>query len=277
MSDDLSQPLIRPDDVTPARGESVAGKIADLIRVLIVGGTLRTGDPLPGDRVLAGQIRRSREVVNNAYQQLADQGYLILRERHRPLVRKPPPARVLNTDRYRRELDRARAGDLNADLTSFCVDYGITYNEWRVAASYEEMPATELHALLLSVPPGTPVLRRHLVELVRDVPVQIRRSVMPLRLVRGTDVADPAKQPWPGGTIWELFSLGYAVTQVDERVTRRLATTAEAKDLLLTDSVKVLEDVRRFIVAGRNGGRPIEASELILPEFGNSLEFTTRL
>lgn len=278
MPTDASEPLIRPDEITPGRDVPIATQIADAIRRRIVSGKLRTGDALPGDRVLAAQARRSRASVRAALGILAGQGYLIMRERHRVLVRKPPGRRVLDGRRYRQELERARSGTVDRELTAFCVDYGVSFNEYRVhAVAYEAVPATETQAVLLSVAPGTPVLRRHLVEYARDVPVQVRRSVIPLDLVRGTALERPDSQPWPGGTIAEVYHLGYEVTDVNEDISSRPATAEESGELLLADGLHVLEDVRTFVGAGETGHRPIEVSELILPAHGNSLRLTTRL
>jgi GntR family transcriptional regulator len=216
--------------------------------------------------------------VRAGIQILAGQGYLVSRERHRVLVRKPPGRRILDGRRYRQELERARAGNIDPELTAFCVDHGVAFSEYQVKiVAYEQVPATETQAVLLSVQPGTPVLRRHLVELARDVPVQIRRSVIPLGLVRGTAIERPESQPYPGGTIAEIYQLGYEVTDVNEDISSRLAAPDEARALLLADGLHVLEDVRTFIASHAGHYRPIEVSELILPAHGNSLRLTTHL
>jgi GntR family transcriptional regulator len=243
-----------------------------------VAGKLRTGDTLPGDRVLAAQARRSRSSVRAGIQILVSQGYLVVRERRRVLVRKPPGRRVLDGRRFALEWERVRAGSFDPELTAFCVDHGVAWSDYQVEiVAWEVVPATKTQALLLSVPPGTPVLRRHLVELARNVPVQVRRSVIPHSLVRGTAIERPESQPYPGGTIAEIYHLGYEVTDVNEDISSRPAAADEVTALLLTDGMHVLEDVRTFIAVDGGRSRPIEVSELILPARGNSLRLTTHL
>lgn len=53
-----------------------------------------------------------------------------------------------------------------------------------------------------------------------EEPQQMSLTYMPWELVAGTPVADPANEPWPGGTPAQLASLGHPVTHVEESVKR---------------------------------------------------------
>ena len=54
-----------------------------------------------------------------------------------------------------------------------------------------------------------------------DEPVQVADFYLPYDLVKGTRVEDPASEPWPGGTIAQLESLGIEVTEIAEDVAAR--------------------------------------------------------
>jgi GntR family transcriptional regulator len=47
-------------------------------------------------------------------------------------------------------------------------------------------------------------------------------TYMPWELVAGTPVADPANEPWPGGTPAQVASLGHPLTRVEESVKARM-------------------------------------------------------
>jgi GntR family transcriptional regulator len=96
---------------------------------------------------------------------------------------------------------------------------------------------------------------------------------MALDLVRGSAVADPTNQPWPGGTLAELWSLGIEeFDKVIEWVSTRTPIVDERVDLELPTGKVIVID--RIFVAG---GKPVEYSKVVLPADGARLRFTTAL
>lgn len=269
--------MISPDEINQAARIPVSRQIADAIRTRIVAGKLQTGDRLPSERDLADQLSRSRETIKTAYRMLATDGYAVIRHRQPVAVRRPPPVRLMDSQRYREVLEAIRRGTLDPEQ-GFCTDYGVAWSEYLVhMAAMIIQPATSVHMWLLDVPRNTPILVRHLVESARDVPVQIRRSVMPAKIAADTPVAWSSRQPWPGGTIGELMSLGFATTSVQEEIRARPATPDEAAALYLPGGMHVLEVTRVFLVDRGGVSTPMEASELVLPAAGNALRLTTHL
>lgn len=268
---------ISPDEIDHSSGDAVHQQIANAILRRIDADELLTGDQLPGTRVLAGQLGYTKDTVSHAYRILENDGRLIRRPHRRPQVRGRPLRRVIDSGRYEDELTRARLGKQSRDRTHFVVAHGITWKDYTVDVRYKYQPATEAQAIALHVKMGEPVLRRELTEHVRGVPVQLRRSVLLAADVSGTPVARQARQPWPGGTIAEIFSLGYEVIRVVERAEPRPASPEEVEKLSLPEGHPVLHVSRVFWVSDQGVDRPIEASEIIREAYGNTLQWSTEL
>ena len=76
--------------------------LRDALRLAIQGGRLVAGTRLPASRMLAADLGVSRGVVTDAYEQLASEGYLEVKQRAAPVVAavvgaapahpKPPPS-----------------------------------------------------------------------------------------------------------------------------------------------------------------------------------------
>lgn len=270
--------LISPDEIDPDSREPVSRQLANAIRRRIETGELRTGDRLPSMRELLAMPGVTRGAVDLAYRLLAGQAYVVLRNQARHQVRGRPSARSISASRYAEALSRVSQAIEAPELTDIVRAHGVDWADYAVVANYSYQPATKAQAEALRVAPGVSVLRRTMVEYIRDVPVQVRRSVMLATDVRGTSVAEPSSQPWPDGTVAEIWDLGHVVTRVVERAEFRPASPAEGRDLILPDKLPLLEVTRVFWASHLGGpARPLEASELVMPAAGNTLEWTTEI
>jgi GntR family transcriptional regulator len=254
-------------------------QLADVIRDQIRTGQLKPGEALPAEAEISNRTGLSRTAVREALDILAGEGLIIKRAGAMSRVATPPPVRHMATSRYADELARLRAlGDAEHPLTSaFTEDHNIEWEQYKVDSRYIEDAATPEDAERLELPEGSPVLRRQLVKLVSDEPVQIQESVIPLELVEGTPVADPERQPWPGGTIAELYSVGLVVTRVVEEARARTPATAERSKLEMEAAGPVWQITRIFYVESDGGERPAEASTVIAPAARLVLRFETDL
>ena len=133
------------------------------------------------------------------------------------------------------------------DGTSFTEDHAIDWQEYQLATRYSEVAADEELAALFGTEPGTELLRRYFVFYARGEPEQLSTSFLPLGLVAGTPVSDPAHEPWPGGTFAELAYLGRPVSRVEESVAARMPAESEARTLRMAQGVPVFAIVRRLI------------------------------
>src|SRR5262249_25269776 len=175
-------------------------QLADLLRQQIMTGELAPGAPVPSESMLMQSYGISRNTARLAMQLLRSEGHVITEHGRGTYVRERPQVRRLGPDRYR--ADVAPRGN----ETSFTVDQGINWSEYRLDKMSREVPASARLAELLAVPEDMPILERHFVFYARGEPQQISISCYPLDLVAGTPVADPDNEPWPGGNIAQLAS-----------------------------------------------------------------------
>jgi GntR family transcriptional regulator len=254
-------------------------QLADAIREQIRHGALRPGEALPSEGEISTRTGLSRTTVRDALDVLTGEGVIVKRSGAASRVATPPPVRHMATSRYADELARLREldGAEHPPVSAFTEDHGIAWDAYRVESTYTEDAATGDDAARLDTFEGTAVLRRQLVKYVADQPVQIQESVIPLDLVVDTPVADPARQPWPGGTIAELYSVGLVVTRVVEEASARTPTTAERKTLQMEAAGPVWDIVRIFYVGDNGDERPAEVSTVVAPAARLVLRFETSL
>lgn len=242
-------------------------QLADLLRQQIVTGELAPGAPLPSETRLMQELGVSRNTVRLAVQLLRSEGHVITEHGRGTYVRERPPVRRLGPDRYR--ADVAPRGE----ETSFTRDHGIDWSDYRLDKVFREVPASERLAELLDVAEGTTLLERHFTFYARSEPQQVSISVYPLDLVAGTPVAEPDNEPWPGGNIAQLASIGVTVTRVEESVTARMPMPDEAETLLMTQGVPVVAITRRMFT----GARPVEVADIVIPADRVALDYVIDL
>lgn len=234
-------------------------QLADAVRAGIVDGRLQPGEALPSETDIAEAVGISRTAVRDAWDVLAGEGRIVRRSGQASRVAAPPQVRHMATSRYADELAILAAGGEHPHSSAFTTDHGIDWDAYDIDANYEQAAATPEEAERLELAGGAPVLRRRMVKYVRGQVEQIQTSVMPLDIVGGTAVTDPGRQPWPGGTIAELWSVGKRVERVREEATARMPTDGERAELQMETTGPVRQVVRIFYA----DGRPVEFSEVI--------------
>jgi len=127
---------------------------------------------------------------------------------------------------------------------------------------------------LFGVEPGTMLLERRFLFRAMGVPQQMSVSCYLLDVVAGTPVADPANEPWPGGNIAQLRTIGVQVTAVEETVRARMPMRDETEQLNIAGGVPVLTITRRMLA----GDQVVEvAQDIVLPADRTELEYRTDL
>jgi GntR family transcriptional regulator len=244
-------------------------RIAGELRELIRDGTYPPGSRLPTISRLCDVHGVSEIVIRNAFALLRTEGLIETRRGGGTLVRGRPPARRLAMERYRVE---TAPGPVPA--TSFTADHHIAWREYRLDRSYSRRRADEELAALFETRPGTLLLRRHFVFWARGEPQQISVNYLPWSVVAGTPVADPDREPWPGGTPAQLAYLGYPATRVEESVRSRMPTPEEAATLRMAPGVPVLTITRRML----SGDSVLEVCrDIVLPADRVVLDYTLDL
>lgn len=265
-----------------AAGPPLHQQVAEVIRRAITDGTLEPGESLPSEGAIAEMAGVNRHTVRDGITDLVTEGLLVKRAGRPTRVVTPPQVRRMSTQRYQGALDAIRTNDGVHPLSSaFTDDHGIEWNAHNIVATYQEGPVTLDYAPHLGLIAGQDhVLYRELLKQVNGETVQLQTSVIPLGLVRHTPVADPARQPWPGGTIAELYSVGLEVCRVVEEVQVRAPTPRERKALNLEASGPVMEIRRVFYVRSGDAGEqqaPVECSIAVVEAASYRLSFETEL
>ena len=171
--------------------------------------------------------------------------------RARPQVRRRVMERYAADARHVAERYATGAGQPSDPCTSFTDDHAREWQEYQLTADYSEVTADEELAALFGTEPGTALLRRHFVFYAQGEPEQLSVNYLPLDLVADTPAADPAREPWPGGTFAQLAFLGHPVSRVAESVSARMPAESEAKTLRVAQGIPVFAILRRLISADK--------------------------
>jgi GntR family transcriptional regulator len=233
-------------------------RIAELLRDRIRDGRYPQGARLPTMSELRAEHGVSEIVVRQAIALLRGEGLVETRRGGGTIVKVAPPVRRVAMDRYR----AVAAAPLAAPATTFTHDQRITWDQYRLDREFTRTRTDAGLGALLEVPSGTEVLRRRLVLYARGEPQQISVNILPWEVVGGTPVADPANEPWPGGTLAQLRFLGHPPTRVEESVGSRMPTPEEAETLRMSGGVPVLTITRRLL----SGPRVLEVCrDIVIP------------
>ncbi|MEV7966604.1 GntR family transcriptional regulator [Sphaerisporangium sp. NPDC088356] len=220
--------------------------VAAEIRDAILNGTLAPGARLPRHADLAEQHGVSEIVIRQAVDDLKNAGLVETRGRGGTWVRERPPVRRISSQRY-----QADVGPQDVPQTSFTVDQGVTWSQYKLDKAFRWVVADERLAELFGVDAGARVLERRFVFYASGIPSQTSRSCLLAADVEGTPVADPQNEPWPGGNIAQLRTLGIHVDDITESVATRMPTPDEATILGIGPGVPVFAITRRMLAAGR--------------------------
>ncbi|WP_329094243.1 GntR family transcriptional regulator [Actinomadura citrea] len=243
--------------MTPVPDRPAYLRIADTLREGIRDGSLPPGTRLPTLAELCGLHGVSEIVVRQAVALLRGEGLVETRRGGGTLVRAVPPARRVAMERY-----RAVAEPTAVPETTFTRDQKITWEKYRLDREFSRVRADDDLGALFELPSGTELLRRRFVFYARDEPQQISVNYLPWDVVGDTPVTDPAREPWPGGTLAQLAYLGHPPIRVEEAVRSRMPTPEEAETLNMTGGVPVLAITRRLL--SRAGVMEV-CREIVLP------------
>ncbi|MGH3749341.1 MAG: GntR family transcriptional regulator, partial [Micromonosporaceae bacterium] len=223
---------------------------------------------LPSETTLMNEFGVARGTVREAIAVLRAEGLVVTEHGRGTYARPVLPIRRIGSDRYRREIEQL-TGE-NPPATSFIHDHATDWAAYQLDKDFREVPATPAVAELFGVEPGTMLLERQFLFRIHGVPQQLSTSCYPLTLVNGTPVADPDNEPWPGGNIAQLHSLGITATRIREQVRARMPLEDEVQALRIPSGVPVLAVTRRTYA----GDEVVEvAVDIVLPADRTELEY----
>nr|MDT0660025.1 GntR family transcriptional regulator [Micromonospora sp. DSM 115978] len=235
-------------------------RVADELRRRIRSGAIPPGSLLPSESTLMGEFGVSRGTAREAIALLRSEGLAVTEMGRGTYARPVLPIRRLGSDRYRHEL--AQLSGKLPPATSFTADHNVGWNHYRLDKTFREIPADAARAELFGVTPGTMLLERQFVFHSEGVAQQMSTSCLLLEMVAGTPVADPDREPWPGGNTAQLHSLGVVITGIREQVRSRMPVRDETETLRIPGGVPVLAITRQTYA----GPRVVEvATDIVLP------------
>lgn len=234
----------------------------------------RPGEPLPSENVMAAALGCSRVPIRAALDVLDQEGLIVRRAGFPTRVAPQAQQRVMDSRRYLRQLNPLRAGKTLPNQSAFTLDHGAEWDDLTISpCEFTEGRATKVEAQCLGVRVGTKVLRRFMVKRLHDQPLEIVRSVILWKTAEGTDLADPSKQPVPGGIVAELFWAGQDPTLARIKAEGR-APTADERTLLQMQTADWVYKIERVFTVD---GVPVEVSWTIAPQAQNVLYFEVDL
>ncbi len=252
--------------------------ISDDLRRRIVAGELLPGTRIPGEAELIKRYKVSIPTLRQALSVLRTEGILEAKHGVGTFVRTPRLKVVRRNDRHHREKAMVHSSEQERRQNGSAeTDTGHRTDEFAFSTEYETGPATEPVAKVFGVPAGTQLLQRtyrsRFVD--EDVPLSTGVSYLVLDTVsKNPDLLDPRNEPWPGGTMHQLSTLGIEVDQVVEDITTRLPSPEEIDQLGLLPGTAVFA-VRKTM---RDiNGQVVEFSDFVLPGDRHRLIYTTQL
>lgn len=190
-------------------------QIADAIRAQIASGELKPGDPVPAVGELCERWNCAPGSAKTALAVLKNEG-LITGGRGRPATVRQPPTRI------RLNIDNAQAGKDNVlrpeserrTNGSIEVTPGIPIKDVVSTHKYSLIPANEELAPEFSIEPGTELVRRAYEMVRRDNGRRVAWSIsyIPKLLIESNPaLLDENNEPWPGGHLHQLYTVGIEV------------------------------------------------------------------
>lgn len=256
-------------------------QLAEDLRSQIESGQLSPGAPVPSEADLASTYGLSRTSVRNALEALRQWGLVRtikgsgthVRERRQQLIRRVPERYQWEKDRvHLPEYERRSAGSAEADTSQ-------QTDRFEFRAHFDEIAASAELARVFGVPEGTPLLRRVYRtgdRLAAGLSLGVGASYLVREVVqRNPDLLDPAKEPWPGGTQHQLFTIGIELDRIIDELTTRPPTREEAEALGIDMQGTSVFVLRKVSIDTTD--RVVEVADIVMPGDTTKLVYVAKL
>ena len=241
--------------VDSASDRSVYRQIADNLRMDIERGRFGAGEQLPSESQLMKEYGVSRVTVRRALNGLVTSGLVLAQHGRGWFVRRRPPARRLDSDRFvRRHAAASRAGAHPGPGAGaeggFVVELGAGGRPFRVEVLQVGLgPVPGEHAGRLGIDAGAEVVVRRQRHLAGEQPVEIASSYIPVEIAAGTPIGEP--DAGPGGVYARMEEQGLVFERYDEELVARMPTEEESGQLRLPPASPVLHLIRTAVASGQ--------------------------
>jgi GntR family transcriptional regulator len=227
---------------------------------------LAPGEQLPAQTALAEQYKVSLPTIQQALGILEAEGLIDSVQGIGTYVRAPRNRMRRTMDRYQWEKTRALLPlDERGQTGATEHDTGLTMEDLDFPTEYETEDASPELAEAFGVEPGTKLLHRIYRTLVHDEGIAL--SLIDSYLIYEVAAANPAlldaaNEPWPGGTMHQLSTIGIEIDRIIDEVTARPPQGDEAELLGIGQGVAVLVLKKTSI---DTTDRVAEVSYVVLP------------
>jgi GntR family transcriptional regulator len=264
--------------MAPASSSPKYQALADDLSRQIADGSLAPGSPLPSVPELARQTGMSQTNVRAAFRVLQEAGLVSTYQGRGTFVRVPRRKIRRNaTERYNREKRRAALDEAERTEWVAEMDAGVGRDQIEFSVEFEQVEADPELAAQFKVVAGTQLLHRIYRTGARQeqTSLHLNHSYIPLELIStNPDLLDPAKEPWPGGTIHQLSTVGIEVAQIIDEVSARPPSPDEARALGIEPGISVLS-IRKTSIDTQ--GRIVEIANTVLAGDRTELVYTVDL
>jgi GntR family transcriptional regulator len=253
-------------------------QIADAIRLEITSGTLRPGAPVPSIGELCERWNCAPGSAKTALSVLKNEG-LITGGRGRPATVRKPPTRIrldISTSQQakalvlRPEAERRIKGAI--EMTA-----GIPISAVHSSHKYSLIEANDELATEFGIEHKAELLRRAYEMTERDTGRRLSWSIsyIPKSLIEGNDdLLDESKEPWPGGHLHQLYTVGIEVDRFVRSVIAVSPSTGDRQRWGMESGVPLIYVRSRSIDIE---GRVVELSDAAYPADRTEILFEERL
>ncbi|MFC5027766.1 GntR family transcriptional regulator [Streptomyces sp. DSM 41987] len=253
-------------------------RIADDLRMQIERGDLAPGASLPTLSDICERYACSMNSARSAVSLLKAQGLITAGRGKAPVVRIAPGKVVRSSERHQVEKDLARRpeGERSA-IGEAETNFSMSIAAQVFTSTYDTIEADAQLAEVFGISVEDALLRRRYVSKNSGTShlLSFSTSYMPVSLISANpDLLDETKEPWPGGTMHQLSTVGVEIMSIVDQVTGRMPTTVEAQQWALPDGVPLL--ICRRISRDANN-RTVEVSDAEYPADRTELRFVTPL
>ncbi len=244
---------------------------------------ISSGRRQPGEQFLTvAQLSEKYDVSLNTasgiIKQLKTLGALSGRSGGKTWVRVPPRTTHRRNTRYHQE--KADVHTVEAERAQRGVseyDTGVSVRSLHeVDARFDIVDPPEDIASLLRLSAPAKVLRRSYSRRhAEGAGISGSTSYLPYELAaRNPDLLDATREPWPGGTMHQLWTIGVEIGEIEDHVTVDMPTAQEAADYDIPPGVPI---VRLRKISYDIDGAPVEVSDITLPGDRVELVYNTPL
>lgn len=240
--------------------------VAESLAARIESGMLQAGDHLPSEADVAAEFGVSKATARNAINHLSQLGMIRVLHGRGSFVR-ALPRRIERDSGARYELEKARVLDgldQGSPVGAIELDAGLSA-EPHAKAEYKVESADPDMARAFGLAIGAPLLRREFhMGYLGEPPISIVVSHMPYEQVaQSPALLDASNEPWPGGTLHQLATVGIEVASITDVVSAQMPTMTEARVLDMEPGTPLL--VIRKVMRAADDGRIVEHSRVALP------------